>query len=111
MYTACAGVSQPRGIDVKEPEKFFPVLQQEKVTGVLELISNGRVSYLKFDQGKYLSGHFCDKADNVPPARYLESLFDAGAGGVKPAMSAGTCQAGAHLRRQAPSAIVKTSQG
>src|SRR5882762_306062 len=91
MYTACGGAYQPRGIDVKEPERFFPVLQQEKVTGVLELISNGRVSYLKFDQGKYLSGHFCDKPDNVPPARYLESLFDAGpGGGGPPAMSAGT---------------------
>src|SRR5436309_3213094 len=35
MYTACAGAYRPRGIDVKEPEKFFPVLQQEKVTGAI----------------------------------------------------------------------------
>src|SRR6266581_4723551 len=107
MYTACAGAYQPRGIDVKEPEKFFPVLQQEKVTGVLELISNGRVSYLKFDQGKYLSGHFCDKPDNVPPARYLESLFDAGPGGA-PAMSAGTFPAADDLPAQAATALVST---
>jgi len=83
-------------------------LQQEKVTGVLELISNGRVSYLKFDQGKYLSGHFCDKPDNVPPARYLESLFDPGPDGAVPAMSAGTFPAADELPAQAATALVNT---
>src|SRR5881409_713460 len=107
MYAACSGAYQPRDIDVKQPERFFPLLQQEKVTGVLELISNGRVSYLKFDQGKYLSGHFCDKPDNVPPARYLESLFDAGPGGA-PAMSAGTFPAADDLPAQAATALVST---
>src|SRR5713226_6794907 len=101
MYAACSGAYQPRVIDVKQPERFFPVLQQEKVTGVLELISNGRVSYLKFDQGKYLNGHFCDKPDTVPPARYLESLFDPGADGTPPAISAGTYAAGDDLPAQA----------
>jgi len=108
MYTACGGAYQPRVIDVKEPEKFFPLLQQEKVTGVLELIANGRVSYLKFDHGKYLSGHFCDKPDNVPPARYLESLFDAGPGGATPAMCAGTFPAADDLPAQAATALVST---
>lgn len=108
MYAACAGGYQPRNIDVKQPEKFFPVLQQEKVSGVLELISNGRVSYLKFDQGKYLSGYFCDKPESVNPARYLESLFDAAAGGSAPAMSAGTFTAADDLPAQAPTALVNT---
>src|SRR5262249_57663692 len=93
MYASCGGAYQARRIDVNQPEKFFPVLQQEKVTGVLELISNGRVSYLKFDQGKYLSGHFCDKPDNVAPARYLESLFDAGAAAPAPPLSPRTSSA------------------
>ncbi len=108
MYGSCAGGYQPRFIDVNRPEKFFPVLQQEKVSGVLELISNGRVSYLKFDQGKYLNGHFCDKPDTVPPARYLESLFDPGADGTPPAISAGTYAAGDDLPAQAATALVNT---
>jgi len=109
MYTACAGAYEPRSIDVKQPEKFFPLLQQEKVTGVLELISNGRVSYLKFDRGKYLSGHFCDKPNDMPPARYLESLFDPGPeGGGAPAMSAGTFPAADDLPAQAATALVST---
>ena len=110
MYAACAGAYQPRGIDVNQPEKFFPLLQQEKVTGVLELISNGRVSYLKFDQGKYLSGHFCDKPEHIAPARYLESLFDPGppSSDTKPAMSAGTFPAADDLPAQAATALVNT---
>ncbi|PYO94366.1 MAG: hypothetical protein DMD62_05915 [Gemmatimonadetes bacterium] len=108
MYASCAGAYQARFIDVNQPEKFFPVLQQEKVTGVLELISNGRVSYLKFDQGKYLSGYFCDKPDNLPPARYLESLFDPGPGGATPAMSAGTVPGADDLPAQAATALVNT---
>src|SRR5574341_267656 len=109
MYASCAGAYQPRTIDVNQPEKFFPALQQEKISGVLELISNGRVSYLKFDQGKYMSGHFCDKPDNVPPARYLESLFDAPAGGGSPpAMAAGTFPAADDLPAQAATALVNT---
>jgi len=107
MYASCAGEYQRRAID-KQPEKFFPLLQQEKTTGVLELISNGRVSYLRFDQGKYLSGHFCDKASDVPPGRYVESLFDAGANGAEPAMSAGTFPAAADLPAQAATALVNT---
>src|SRR5258705_2717318 len=107
MYASCAGGYQSRAIDVKQPEKFFPLLQQEKVSGVLELISNGRVSYLKFDQGKYLSGHFCDKPNNLPPARYLESLFDAGPAG-EPSISAGTFSAADDLPVQAATALVNT---
>ena len=108
MYGSCAGGYTPRLVDVNQPDKFFPVLQQEKVSGVLELISNGRVSYLKFDQGKYISGYFCDRPDNLAPARYLESLFDIGADGAPPAMSAGVFTAESELPAQSPTALVNT---
>src|SRR6266550_8603650 len=51
MYASCAGGYESRFIDVNQPDKFFPVLQQEQATGVLELISNARVSYVRFDGG------------------------------------------------------------
>jgi hypothetical protein len=108
MYASCAGGYQTRVIDVNQPDKFFPVLQQEQVTGVLELISNGRASYLKFEKGRYVSGYFCDKSDAMPPARYLESLFDIGPDGASPAMSAGSFPAAADLPAQAPTALVNT---
>jgi hypothetical protein len=108
MYASCAGAHQARFIDVNQPDKFFPALQQEQVTGVLELISNGRVSYLKFEKGRYLSGYFCDKPDSLPPARYLESLFEPGPGGAAPAVSAGVFPAAADLPAQAPTALIST---
>ncbi len=73
-----------------------------------ELISNGRVSYLKFDKGRYVSGYFCDKPDTTPPARYLESLFDVGPDGAAPAMGAGSFTAAPELPAQAPTALVNT---
>src|SRR5207245_7454983 len=47
---------------------------------------------------------------NVPPARYLESLFDPGPppGDTKPAMSAGTFPAADDLPAQAATALVNT---
>jgi hypothetical protein len=108
MYGSCAGGYTPRFIDVNQPDKFFPVLQQEKTSGVLELISNGRVSYLKFEDGKYLSGYFCDRPESIPPARYLESLFHLGPDGAPPGMSAGLFPASAELPAQAATALVNT---
>jgi len=108
MYASCGGAYTPRVIDVNQPDKFFPALQQEKASGVLELISNGRVSYLKFEDGKYLTGYFCDRPDSVPPARYLESLFELGPDGTAPAMSAGLFPASSDLPAQAATALVNT---
>lgn len=108
MYASCASSYEPRLIDVNQPDKFFPLLQQERTSGVLELISNGRVSYLKFADGRYVSGYFCDRPDALPPARYLESLFDLGADGAAPAMSAGLFPATSDLPAQAATALVNT---
>ncbi|HEV8264024.1 MAG TPA: hypothetical protein VGQ06_03670 [Gemmatimonadales bacterium] len=108
MYASCGGGYQSRLIDVNQPDTFFPALQQEQVSGVLELISNGRVSYLRFEKGRYVAGYFCAKPDAMPPARYLETLFDIGADGAPPAMSAGVFAAGADLPAQAPTALVNT---
>ncbi len=108
MYGACAGGYHSRAIDVNQPDKFFPALQQEHVTGVLELISNGRVSYLKFEKGRYVTGYYCDKPDTLAPARYLESLFDLGRDGAPPAISAGVFAGAAELPAQAPTALVNT---
>src|SRR6267143_4227147 len=52
MYQCCAAPARPRFVDPHQPAAMFPVLHEEKLTGVLELISNGRISYLRLDQGK-----------------------------------------------------------
>src|SRR2546427_1512521 len=72
------------------------------------MMRNGRVSYMMVDREMYLGGYFSDNPANVPPARYLESLFDAGSDGSAPAMSAGTYAAGDDLPAQAATALVNT---
>jgi hypothetical protein len=112
MYASCAAGFTPRYVDPARPEALFPALQQEQVTGVLELISNGRVNYLRFDTGRFVMGYFCDKPDAVPVPRYLESLFEAvpaeEGGSQPPALSAGVFPAVAELPAQAPDALINT---
>src|SRR2546422_6096934 len=51
MYQCCAAPAQPHFVDPHQPAALFPALQAEHVTGVLELISTGRVSYLHVKTG------------------------------------------------------------
>src|SRR5881397_111276 len=88
MYQSCAAPIQSRVVDPEQPGLLFPALQQEQATGVLELISDGRVSYLRFDQGRFAGGYYCDKPDALPVPKYLESLFQSGADSATPALSA-----------------------
>jgi hypothetical protein len=108
MYQSCAAPAQPRLVDPGQPGALFPVLHQEKLTGVLELISSGRISYLRLEQGKYLSGYFCDRADAMAVPKYVESLFQLGPDGAPPALSAATFPAVPELPAQAPTALVNT---
>ena len=102
MYQSCAVELQPRTLDLKEPGTFFPSLRQERVTGVIELISDGRVSYLRFDGGRFEEGYFCDKPEDVPVATFLESQFRSATGGHAPALSAVVFPAVSDLPAQAP---------
>src|SRR5438105_10486431 len=54
MYAACAGAYAPRRIDVNQPEQFFPIVHQDKVTVVLELVPNGPLSHLNCHQRQSL---------------------------------------------------------
>jgi hypothetical protein len=108
MYQSCVGVAQPRVLDAAHPDLLFPALQQEQATGVLELISNGRVSYLRFDQGRFAGGYYCDKPDPLPVPKYLESLFQPTAEGATPALSALMFPPVTDLPQQAPNALINT---
>src|SRR2546427_7092860 len=89
MYQSCAVPAQPRAIDPTNPEAVFPALQREKVSGVLELISDGRVSYVRLEQGRFASGYFCDKPEALPVGKFIETQFQERPGGATPAISAG----------------------
>ena len=84
MYQSCAAELQPRALDPQEPETFFPLLKKEHVTGVVELISDGRVSYLRFDGGRFVDGYFCDKPAELAVAAFM-NRSSSSQGGPTPA--------------------------
>jgi len=108
MYQSCSVPLEPRSVDAANPGALFPVVQQEKVTGVLELISNGRVSYLRFDGGKFAGGYLCDKPEAMAIPKFIESQFQPGADGQAPALSAVVFPAVGELPAQAPNALINT---
>jgi len=108
MYRSCAAELEPRFIDAAQPEALFPSLQQERVTGVLELITNGHVSYLRIEDGRFIRGYFYDKPPDQPVPRYVEGLFRRGPDGELPSMSASLFPAMDDLPAQASAALVAT---
>src|SRR3989454_4752565 len=108
MYQSCAVPSTMRFVDAANPGGFFPALAQEQVSGVLELISNGRVSYLRFADGRFGGGYLCDKPEALPVPKFLESLFHPGADGQAPAITATVFPPAAELPQQAPNALINT---
>jgi hypothetical protein len=78
------------------------------VTGVLELITNGHVSYLRIEDGRFIRGYFYDKPADQPVPRYVEGLFRGGPSGELPAMSAALFPAVDELPVQASAALVAT---
>src|SRR2546428_1033796 len=108
MYQSCAAPAQPRLLDPDQPDAVFPALAQEQVTGVIELISSGRVSYLRFDAGRFAGGYFCDKPEETTVAKFLEGQFHRGADGKLPSLSAIAFPAVSELPAQAPDALINT---
>src|SRR6266852_700308 len=103
-----AASAETRNIDPREPGAFFPAFAQERTTGVLELISNGRVSYLRFDEGRFAGGYFCDKPDTLMVPKFLEAQFAADADGQLPALTATLFPRVCELPQQAPNALINT---
>jgi hypothetical protein len=108
MYQSCAAPLQHKPVDARHPDDLFPALAQEQANGVLELISNGRVSYLRFAEGKFGGGYFCDRPESLPVPKYIESLFREGADGHGPALAAALFPHVAELPAQAAVALVNT---
>src|SRR5260370_42383982 len=91
-----------RTVDSAQPGAFFAGFARDKTSGILELTSNARVSYVRFDAGRYASGYFCDKPDVVAIPKFLEAQFHAGAGGQAPVLTAARFPHLPGLPQQAP---------
>ena len=87
MFFACAAPAKLRFVDSRQPEQIFPALASENFTGVLELISQGRVNYLKFASGRFVRGYLCDRPAGGSVVKYMESLFALRSDGSPPAIA------------------------
>jgi hypothetical protein len=108
MYQSCATPAAPRFTNLRKPEGLFPVLAAENYTGVLELIADGRVSYLRFDKGRFAGGYFAGKPENVSVAKHVESLFQPGPGGALPALAGSVFPVATDLPDQASDAMLQS---
>lgn len=108
MYQSCAAPAEIRNVDPREPGAFFPAFAAERTTGILELISNGRVSYVRFDEGRFAGGYFCDKSDALTVPTFLEAQFAADGAGQPPALTATLFPRVSELPQQAPNALINT---
>ncbi len=87
MYAACAGRADQRPVDPSNPPGFFAALSDERFSGVVEFISDGRVNYLLFSDGRFVTGYFSDRPPEMPVGRYMESLFAPLPDGAAPELS------------------------
>lgn len=108
MYQSCAGPVEMRTVDPSQPGVFFAAFARDKTSGILELMSNARVSYVRFDAGRYVGGYFCDKPEVTAIPKFLESQFHAGAGGQPPVLTAALFPHVSDLPQQAPNALINT---
>jgi len=108
MYHSCAAAREPKLVDVQNPETIFPALQHERFSGVLELISNGKVSYFRFDDGRFVNGYFSGKAEESTIAQHVESLFRPGADGARPQVAASVFRPDGELPEQASPAMIQS---
>ncbi len=107
MFAACSGPPLPVQLDPKSPETVFKTLFERKWSGLLELISNGRVNYLKVNEGRFASGHFADKRGDEAPLAYVARLFTSTPPEPLPKVVAKCYDGPPALPLQAPPAMIK----
>ncbi len=108
MYASCANPVKRRFVDAGQPASLFPALRHELFSGVLEFISNGRVTYFRFEDGQFLSGYYCGKSDQMTVPQYVETLFQPNGEGVRPSIVAGIFPPLAEMPEQALPAMIET---
>jgi hypothetical protein len=86
---------------------LFRALQKEKASGVLELISEGRVSYVRLEGGRATGGYFCDKPEGMSVADFVESQLR-GPDGRPLALSVALFPAVGELPAHAPRSLINS---
>lgn len=103
MYASCSQQPQDLGIDPSTPKTVFDNLVGRNWTGMLELISAGRVNYITVKDGHYGSGMFSEQKPGEDAKTYLGRLF------ASPAAAPAVKTAGSPSK--APRVAIKAFEG
>jgi len=82
MYTACVSAPKTRFVDPGQPEKFFDVFRTEVYDGVLEVVIDGGVNFLRFSGGVFTGGYLHEQPTGINADKYFLKLL--GQGGKPP---------------------------
>ncbi len=109
MYESCAGPAAARALPVQAPALVADQLREEAYSGVIEVIVDGRVSYLLFQDGRCMDGYFRDgEVDPLTDAvARFDGLFAAGTEGPPPHVAAALFRPRDDLPPQASEALLQ----
>jgi hypothetical protein len=106
MYATCTQPALEPPLEARSAEAVFRALFEQKFSGTLELISNGRMNYVQVKEGRFAGGHFSDQHPDEAPGPYLARLFTAVAPNPLPKVVARAYPGFADLPLQATPALV-----
>lgn len=87
MYASCEQSPLDIKFDVTNPQSVFRPLVESGFNGLLELMADGKLNYLRVSSGRYAGGWFaeCDAAQ--PPTEAVARLFQCPPGMARPNLS------------------------
>ena len=106
MFASCGQAPQDLGLDPSSPKTIFDNVLAKKWSGMLELISDGRVNYLAVKEGRYASGIFSDQQPSEDAKTYMSRLFVVKNAAVQPRVGVKAFDGLAALPLQATPAMV-----
>lgn len=75
MFAASVQAPLDLGLDPTSPKTVFDNVLARKWSGLLELISNGRVNYLSVKEGRFAAGMFADQRKDEDAKACLTRMF------------------------------------
>jgi len=111
MYATTTQPPLPIALDPRTPESVFKTLFEQRWSGLLELISNGRVNYLMVKDGRFASGHFSERRADEPPLSYVARLFRSTPPEPLPQVAVKVYDTPPGLPLQAPPAMIAMFRG
>lgn len=108
MYQSCASPAAPKFVDPGNPADLVSTVEHELFTGVLELMCEGQVNYLRFEDGRFLNAYLCNQVDDLPVATQVQRMLAKRADGSLPQIAAAVFPSVDDLPEQASPALIQS---